>query len=141
MAQVWNAGNGPTLSFTLPWPWDGEWFALHDVPRLAFITGPLGSGKTRFAQRLAAELPDAKFLGLERLSDPTLEDRLADDALLANRVESRLAWLIEDPIWRHGNIQLSPARLRSMPAGNGERKALAAIRPRRFFAAPTQLRT
>src|ERR1700677_1029223 len=85
-----------TVGFALPWPWDGEWFALHDVPRLAFITWPLGSGKTPLAQRLAAELPDAKFLGLERLSDPTLEDRLADDALLANRVESRLAWLIED---------------------------------------------
>jgi DNA-binding transcriptional MerR regulator len=85
-----------TVGFALPWPWDGEWFALHDVPRLAFITGPLGSGKTRFAQRLAAELPDAVFLGLDRLSDPTLAQRIADDALLAGRVERRLAWMIED---------------------------------------------
>lgn len=85
-----------TVGFALPWPWDGEWFALHDVPRLAFITGPLGSGKTRFAQRLAAELPDDVFLGLDRLSDPTLAQRIADDALLAGRVERRLAWMIED---------------------------------------------
>jgi hypothetical protein len=85
-----------TVSFALPWPWDGEWFALHEVPRLAFITGPLGSGKTRFAQRLAAELPDAAFLGLDRLSDPTLTQRLADDPLLARRAERKLAWMIED---------------------------------------------
>jgi DNA-binding transcriptional MerR regulator len=85
-----------TVGFALPWPWDGEWFALHDVPRLAFITGPLGSGKTRFAQRLAAALPDAAFLGLDRLSDPTLAQRLADDARLVDRVARRLAWLIED---------------------------------------------
>jgi DNA-binding transcriptional MerR regulator len=84
------------VGFALPWPWDGEWFVLHDVPQLAFITGPLGSGKTRFAQRLAAELPDAAFLGLDRLSDPTFAQRLADDALLVDRVERRLAWLIED---------------------------------------------
>jgi DNA-binding transcriptional MerR regulator len=84
------------VGFALPWPWDGEWFALHDVPQLAFITGSLGSGKTRFAQRLAAELPDAAFIGLERLSDPTLAQRLAHDALLADRVERRLASLIEE---------------------------------------------
>jgi hypothetical protein len=96
LAQALTQGARLTVGFALPWPWDGEWFALHDVPRLAFITGPLGSGKTRFAQRLAAELPDAAFLDLDRLSDPTLAQRLADDELLADRVERRLAWLIED---------------------------------------------
>jgi len=85
-----------TIGFALPWPWDGEWFALHDVPRLAFITGPLGSGKTRFAQRLAAALPDAMFLGLDRLSDPAVSERLADNAAPAEQVERRLTWLVED---------------------------------------------
>ncbi len=85
-----------TIGFALPWPWDGEWFSLHDVPRLAFITGPLGSGKTRFAQRLATALPDAGFLGLDRLSDPAVAQRLADDAALAERVECRLVWLTDD---------------------------------------------
>ena len=85
-----------TVGFALPWPWDGEWFAFHDVPRLAFITGPLGSGKTRFAQRFAAALPDAMFLGLDRLSDPAVAQRLADDPVLAEQVEHRLTWLVED---------------------------------------------
>ena len=85
-----------TVGFALPWPWDGEWFALTDVPRLAFITGPLGSGKTRFAQRFAAALPDAMFLGLDRVSDPAVAQRLADDPVLAEQVERRLTWLVED---------------------------------------------
>ena len=96
LAQAFAQEAPLTVGFALPWPWNGEWFALHDVPRLAFITGPLGSGKTRFAQRLAAALPDAAFLGLDRLSDPTLPQRLAEDARLADRVARRLAWLIED---------------------------------------------
>ncbi len=85
-----------TVGFALPWPWDQEWFAFHDVPRLAFITGPLGSGKTRFAQRFAAALPDAMFLGLDRLSDPAVAQCLADDPVLAEQVERRLTWLVED---------------------------------------------
>jgi len=32
-----------------------------------YIIGPLGSGKTRLARRLAETLPDAVFLGLDRL--------------------------------------------------------------------------
>ena len=85
-----------TVGFALPWPWDGEWFALQDVPRLAFITGPLGSGKTRFAQHLAAALPNAAVLGLDRLPDPVASKRLADDPALAEQVERRLTWLVEE---------------------------------------------
>jgi DNA-binding transcriptional MerR regulator len=60
------------VSFELPWPWAGERFELRDIRPLNYIVGPLGSGKTRFAQRLAESLPGASFLGLERLegTDP-----------------------------------------------------------------------
>ena len=85
-----------TVGFALPWPWNGEWFALGEIPRLTFITGPLGSGKTRFAKRFAAALPETVFLGLDRLSDPSVAQRLADDPVLAEEVECRLAWLVED---------------------------------------------
>ncbi|TNC11332.1 MerR family transcriptional regulator [Methylobacterium terricola] len=85
-----------SVGFALPWPWDGEWFALDDLPRLSFVTGPLGSGKTRFARRLAEALPGAAFLGLDRLRDASAACRLAGDAALADRVARRLAWLVEE---------------------------------------------
>jgi len=40
---------------------------------VAYIVGPLGSGKTRLAQLLAATVPNAAFLGLDRLDEGTLE--------------------------------------------------------------------
>jgi DNA-binding transcriptional MerR regulator len=84
------------VGFELPWPWGGEWFEIRDVGPLNFITGPLGSGKTRFAERLAETLPDAAFLGLARLTDGTVPQRLVEDAALAKRVERSLKWLVED---------------------------------------------
>lgn len=92
------------VGFELPWPWGGEWFELRDVRRLNFITGPLGSGKTRFASRLAETLPGAAFLGLDRLSDGTIPHRLAEDADLAERVEGALTWLTEDGAERSGAL-------------------------------------
>ncbi len=53
--------------FDLPWPWGGERFELRDARPLNYIVGPLGSGKTRLAKRLAETLPDAIFLGPDRL--------------------------------------------------------------------------
>jgi DNA-binding transcriptional MerR regulator len=82
--------------FELPWPWTGEWFELRDIPRLNFITGPLGSGKTRFAERLADALPDGIFLGLERLDDPVWARRVEQDADLAARVKRTTDWLVEE---------------------------------------------
>lgn len=85
-----------SAAFELPWPWGGERFELPAVGTLNFITGPLGSGKTRFAKRLAQSLPEAAFLGLDRLTDGSIPQRLAEDAELAERVERALAWLAED---------------------------------------------
>jgi DNA-binding transcriptional MerR regulator len=54
---------GPTArlghTVELPWPWDGERFELTDIRSLSYIVGPLGSGKTRLAMRLAETIPDA----------------------------------------------------------------------------------
>ncbi|MBC9033272.1 MerR family transcriptional regulator [Sphingomonas sp. JC676] len=83
-------------AFELPWPWDGEWFETCDVGPLNFITGPLGSGKTRFAERLAGELPNAEFLGLDRLSNAGIGRLLEEDAALTARVEHMLGRLEEE---------------------------------------------
>lgn len=56
----------PLLSFALPWPWDGAPFALPHPAGITYITGPLGSGKTRLAEAIAANVPGAAFIGLDR---------------------------------------------------------------------------
>lgn len=87
---------GPVVEFELPWPWGGERFALRGIRRLNYIVGPLGSGKTRLAQRLAEVLPSATFLGLERATDGVATARLAADRGLSARVEWTLARLVAD---------------------------------------------
>lgn len=79
----------PTVAFDLPWPWGGERFELQGLRALTYITGPLGSGKTRLARRLAESLPGAVFLGLDRAMSAT-------DPAHRARVDQTLAWLIED---------------------------------------------
>lgn len=76
----------PAIVFDLPYPWGGERFELGQIRALNYIIGPLGSGKTRLAQRLAETLPNAAFLGL---------DRSASGAVTA-KVEQTMAWLVED---------------------------------------------
>lgn len=66
---------GLHVAFDLPWPWGGELFELRDVRPLTYITGPLGSGKTRLAMRIADEL-DGAFLGLDRAADPALQSKI-----------------------------------------------------------------
>jgi DNA-binding transcriptional MerR regulator len=85
------------VAFDLPWPWGGERFELHDIRPLNYIIGPLGSGKTRLAKRLAETLPGAAFLGLDRLEDggATRAQLDAEPALRA-RVDQALTWLIEE---------------------------------------------
>jgi DNA-binding transcriptional MerR regulator len=74
----------PAAAFDLPWPWGGERFELKAIKPLTYIVGPVGSGKTRFAQKLAEILPGAVFIDLDRAP--------ADGA----EIEEALAWLIED---------------------------------------------
>jgi DNA-binding transcriptional MerR regulator len=86
------------LAFDLPWPWGGERFELQDIRSLNYIIGPLGSGKTQLAKRIAETLPGAAFLGLDRLADGGASARaqLARDPALKSRVDQTLAWLVED---------------------------------------------
>jgi DNA-binding transcriptional MerR regulator len=92
------SAKAPRIAFELPWPWGGEAFELGGVSDLNYITGPLGSGKTRLAMRLAETLPGAAFLGLERLADGCAAARaqLETDAALRSRVEQALDWLTGD---------------------------------------------
>lgn len=83
---------GPSIAFDLPWPWGGEPFELPGVGPLTFITGPLGSGKTRLALRLAETLPGAVFLGLDRLAGDGADGGRA----LGSPAEQALAWLAEE---------------------------------------------
>ena len=86
------------VAFDLPWPWGGERFELRGIRPLNYITGPLGCGKTRLAQRLAETLPDAAFLGLERVAEggSAARAQLDADPALKSRVDQTLAWLAED---------------------------------------------
>ena len=96
LSTVTYSGGGLDVGFDLPWPWDGEWFEMRGCGPLNFITGPLGSGKTRLAQRLAEQTPDASFIGLDRLLAGNAVDRLAHDPELAGRVARTITWLAGD---------------------------------------------
>jgi hypothetical protein len=57
----------------------------------------LGSGKTRLARRLAETLPNAVFLGLDRLADGGVaRAQLEANPALKSRVDQAVAWLVED---------------------------------------------
>ena len=87
-----------SVAFDLPWPWGGERFELSVLPPLNYIIGPLGSGKTRLAKRLAETLPNAVFLGLDRLESRSAaaQAQLDADPTLRSRVERSLQRLVDD---------------------------------------------
>jgi DNA-binding transcriptional MerR regulator len=87
-----------SVEFALPWPGGGERFELRDIRPLNYIIGSLGSGKTRLALRLAETLPDAVFLGLDRLQDNGVAalNLLNGDASLKSRVDQAMEWLIDE---------------------------------------------
>ncbi|MCR8957972.1 MerR family transcriptional regulator [Variovorax sp. S2] len=86
-----------SIGFELPWPWGGELFNLREMRPLNYIVGPLGSGKTRLALRLAEVLPAATFLDLERrVGDDRASARVDADPTLRLRVNQTLGWLAED---------------------------------------------
>jgi DNA-binding transcriptional MerR regulator len=81
-------------AFRLPWPWGGEWFELRGRRAVTYIVGPLASGKTKLAMRLAEELPNAAFTGLDRNVEAA-RMAIAADSVMAERVKVALEW-IED---------------------------------------------
>ncbi len=97
LAGLASGPDRPVAGFELPWPWGGERFELSDVRAINYIVGPLGSGKTRLAMLIAQHLPDARFLGLDRL-ERIAEARQALEGNAAARadVEAALAWLLDD---------------------------------------------
>jgi DNA-binding transcriptional MerR regulator len=98
LAGLTALATGLAVAFELPWPWGEERFELSQIRPLSYITGPLGSGKTRLALKLAESLPGAGFLGLERLEDGGAAARaaLVADPALRTRVDQALAWLEGD---------------------------------------------
>jgi DNA-binding transcriptional MerR regulator len=98
LARLMRPSSKFSVVFDLPWPWGGERFELQDIRSLNYIIGPLGSGKTRLAMRIAETLPGAVFLGLDRLSHGGAATKalLDRDPALKSRVDQTLAWLVED---------------------------------------------
>ena len=90
LAALTRTSAAPAVELVLPWPWDGEVLTLPPLPPLAWITGPLGSGKTRLAEALAKALPGGAFLPLDR-APPR-----AADAAASQRVEAALRWIEEE---------------------------------------------
>jgi hypothetical protein len=72
-------------------------FALRELRRLTHIVGPLGSGKTRLAMRLAEAITGAVFVSLDRLKDGSAaaKDVLASDPQLATRVHRSVGMILE----------------------------------------------
>ena len=98
LAPLLQPAAGLTVSFELPWPWGRERFELSDIRRLNYIIGPLGSGKTRLARRLAESLHNAAFLGLERSADGGAAARARHEAdpALKLRVDESIDWLVDE---------------------------------------------
>ncbi|WP_176085983.1 MerR family transcriptional regulator [Martelella sp. HB161492] len=78
----------PAIAFPLPWPWDGELFELADMKPITWVTGPLGSGKTRFLRTLSQTLFGALEVRLDR--------RIEAEPGSASRAETIVGSLVSD---------------------------------------------
>jgi len=96
LARLLKPASTFSVAFDLPWPWGGERFELQDVRPLNYIIGPLGSGKTRLAMRIAESLPGAAFVGLEERQANDTAALLDRDPARKSRVDQVLGWLVED---------------------------------------------
>jgi DNA-binding transcriptional MerR regulator len=114
---------GTIVAFDLPWPWGGERFAVREVAPLTHIVGPLGSGKTRLALRLAEVLPGAAFVGLDRLANDGAAARASLDAdrTLRRHVETSLAAL------KHAGATASAALIALLSALHAQGPAILVI--------------
>lgn len=85
-------------AFALPWPWGGEWFEVRDIRPLNYIIGSLGSGKTRLAHRLAETLPNAAFVGLDRLDNGCVAAKtlLKTEPARRLRITQIMDWLVDE---------------------------------------------
>ncbi len=86
---------GPCVDLVLPWPWAGERWVLPDLRPLTYIVGPLFSGKTRLARAIAANLPEASYLDLDRLKDDSAAaiQQLEADPNLKVNIDRATTWL------------------------------------------------
>jgi DNA-binding transcriptional MerR regulator len=89
-------GNAIGVAFDLPWPWGGERFEIPELRRLTCITGPLGSGKTSLAMRMAEVIPGASFVGEDRLKDNAAAAKvlLAGHSQLEARVRRSVTMIV-----------------------------------------------
>jgi DNA-binding transcriptional MerR regulator len=76
-----------SVAFALPWPWGGERFELDNIKPLTHIVGPLGSGKTRLAMRLAETIPGAIFAGPHRNGEEARSRLAADPDMRCGLIE------------------------------------------------------
>jgi DNA-binding transcriptional MerR regulator len=114
---------GISVAFDLPWPWGGEPFEFRDIRSLNYIVGPLGSGKTQLAKRLATALPGAVFVGLDRLANEAEVARasIGADPALKSRVDASLT-----AIMRGGGVE-SVALLALLTALEAENRPILVI--------------
>lgn len=110
---------GLAVSLDLPWPWAGERFELARLLPVTWLTGPLGSGKTRLAMALAEALPGGCFAGMDRLAEDGAVARARLDAEpdLRMAVEPILDWLRGDGATESPALMATVVALRDPSAG------------------------